>query len=91
MPIKQKKAERQQETISHINRIQGQLEGLKTYIKSGKGCLEVASLTTAIAKSFDSLRVRTLEGAILFDILEDTTLPAAKRQTLAKVISLHKK
>ncbi len=81
---------RRTETIQHINRILGQINTLKAYVEEGRSCHEVATLTTSIAKSFDSLRSRTLEGFILLEILQGKA-PEKKKEELAKLLSLYKK
>ncbi len=81
---------RKTETIQHVNRIIGQINTLKKYIEEGSSCHEIATLTTSIAKSFDSLRARTLEGFILHEILQGKA-PEEKKEELAKLLSLYKK
>jgi DNA-binding FrmR family transcriptional regulator len=82
--------ERRKETLNHIRRIQGQLETLIKYIEAEKDCVDIAMLTTSIAKSMDSLRFRTLEGFILNNFMEDTK-DVEKINSLNKLISLYKK
>jgi DNA-binding FrmR family transcriptional regulator len=81
---------RRKETLNHINRISGQIETLKGYVQTDASCEDVASLTTSIAKSFDALRVRTLEGFILNEIVNDDT-DKEKIEQLKKLMNLHKK
>ncbi len=81
---------RRQDTIRHINRISGQINTLKSYIEEGRSCNEVASLTTSIAKSFDSLRTRTLEGFLLHEVLEGK-ISTKKKKDLNKLLNLYKK
>ncbi|OGF50744.1 MAG: hypothetical protein A2044_07825 [Candidatus Firestonebacteria bacterium GWA2_43_8] len=84
--------ERRKETLIHIKRIQGQIDTLVKYIEQGKPCLDVAMLTTSIAKSFDTLRFRTLEGFIVNHILEGKGVSKEKRiKKLNSLISLYKK
>ncbi|MBF0299490.1 MAG: metal-sensing transcriptional repressor [Oligoflexia bacterium] len=64
--------ERRKKTLVHIKRIQGQLNTLVNYIEDGQNCKDIAMLTTSIAKSFDALRFRTLEGYIINDLLVGT-------------------
>ena len=83
---------RRKETLIHIKRIQGQIDTLVKYIEQGKNCLDVAMLTTSIAKSFDTLRFRTLEGFIVNNIMDNKDIPKEKRiKTLNSLISLYKK
>jgi DNA-binding FrmR family transcriptional regulator len=83
--------ERRAETLVHIQRIQGQINTLVKYIEQGKPCLDVAMLTTSIAKSFDTLRFRTLEGFILNNLLDGKKCPKKKIKALNSLISLYKK
>lgn len=84
--------ERRKETLVHIKRIQGQIETLTEYIEQGRDCLDIAMLTTSIAKSFDALRFRTLEGFIVNHIMEAKGISKEKRiKTLNSLISLYKK
>jgi DNA-binding FrmR family transcriptional regulator len=85
------KEKRRKETLAHIKRIQGQIDTLVKYIEEGKRCSDVSMLTTSIAKSFDTLRFRTLEGFILNHLLEGKKVPGEKIKTFASLISLYKK
>lgn len=91
MKITNKIKERRKRTVNHLNRIQGQIETLKKYIEQDKSCGEIAQLTTSIAKSFDSLRTKTLEGFILNDFLSDKKVPVEKIKKLKQIINLYKK
>jgi DNA-binding FrmR family transcriptional regulator len=82
--------ERRIETLNHIRRIQGQLETLVGYIEEDRDCMDIAMLTTSIAKSMDSLRFRTLEGFILNRFMSGKKDPE-KVDLLNKLISLYKK
>lgn len=79
------------ETLHHINRIQGQIETLKKYIEENRGCEEISSLSTSIAKSFDTLRARTLRGFIKYDLLKGKEADEKKLEQLEKLLNLHKK
>ncbi|MFH1074209.1 MAG: metal-sensing transcriptional repressor [Candidatus Firestonebacteria bacterium] len=83
--------ERRKETLIHIRRIQGQIDTLIKYIEQEKDCLDIAMLTTSIAKSFDALRFRTFEGFILNHVLEGEKIPEKRLKTLNSLISLYKK
>ncbi|MBI5749365.1 MAG: metal-sensing transcriptional repressor [Nitrospinae bacterium] len=83
--------ERRKETLTHIKRIQGQIDTLVKYIEEGKDCLDIAMLTTSIAKSFDALRFRTFEGFILHQILGGKQIPEDRIKKLNSLISLYKK
>jgi len=84
--------ERRKETLVHIRRIQGQIDALVKYIEQGKDCMDIAMLTTSIAKSFDTLRFRTLEGFIINHILEGNGVSKEKRiKMLNSLILLYKK
>ena len=82
---------RRQETLAHINRIQGQIEALKKSIIGGDECLKVASLATSIAKSFDSLRFRTLEGFLIHQFHGGQGPSAGKLKQLQDLLNLYKK
>ena len=82
---------RHSETLNHLNRIQGQVTSLMKLIETDGSCFDIAQLTTSVAKSFDSLRARTLEGFILNHLLEGKELPLKKMEALKKIINLHKK
>jgi len=82
---------RHTETLHHLNRIQGQIEALKKIIEDDSSCFDIAQLTTSVAKSFDSLRAKTLEGFILNHLLEGKELPPRKMEALQKIINLYKK
>lgn len=77
-------------TISHINRIVGQLNSLKRHIEEGKPCQEIASLATSISKSCDGLRTRTLEGFILNEVIE-APLSREKEELLVELLKRYKK
>ena len=87
---KKSDSERCRGTISHINRIIGQLTSLKRHIEEDKPCEQIASLATSISKSCDGLRTRTLEGFILNDVL-DTPLPEKKKELLIELLNRYKK
>jgi len=92
MKITEKIKKRRQENIYHLNRIQGQIETLKKYLASDKcHCIDIALLTTSIAKSFDGLRTKTLEGFILNEVLENKKIAPEKIKKLKKIINLYKK
>ena len=82
---------RRKETLAHINRIKGQINTLINYIEQERDCSDIAMLTTSIAKSFDALRFRTLEGFILNNLLEGKRVSQNKIKTLNSLISLYKK
>ena len=91
MKITDEIQKRRKKTINHLNRIQGQIETLKKYIAKDKCCGEIAQLTTSIAKSFDSLRVKTLEGFVLNELLENKKISSEKKEKLRKILNLYKK
>jgi len=82
---------RRKQSINHLNRIQGQIETLKTYMEEGKNCADIAQLTTSIAKSFDSLRMKTLEGFITNELLNHECLSIKKKDRLSQILNLYKK
>ena len=91
MKITKRIKDRRERHIDHLNRIQGQIATLKKYMAEDKGCIDIALLTTSIAKSFDSLRTRTLEGFILNEVLDDRALSTDKTAKLNRVLNLYKK
>lgn len=80
-----------QETLNHLNRIQGQIEALKKYVEENRSCEEISILATSIAKSFDTLRARTLRGFITYDLLDGKKVEEQKLEQLEKLLNLHKK
>jgi DNA-binding FrmR family transcriptional regulator len=82
---------RRKETLAHINRIQGQIEALKRIIDQGEECVKVATLATSIAKSFDALRFRALEGFLIHQFHAGSGPSVAKREQLRRLLSLYKK
>jgi DNA-binding FrmR family transcriptional regulator len=83
--------ERRKQSIDHLSRIQGQIETLKKYMEEDKNCADIAQLTTSIAKSFDSLRTKTLEGFIINELLEKENISSSKMKKLIRVLNLYKK
>jgi DNA-binding FrmR family transcriptional regulator len=83
--------ERRKQSIDHLSRIQGQIETLKKYMEEDKNCADIAQLTTSIAKSFDSLRTKTLEGFIVNELLEKENISSSKMKKLIRVLNLYKK
>jgi DNA-binding FrmR family transcriptional regulator len=82
---------RRKQSVYHLNRIQGQIGTLKKYMEEGKDCADIAQLTTSIAKSFDSLRTKTLEGFIMNELLEQENISPSKTKKLNRVLNLYKK
>ena len=91
MQINSEIQERRTKSIHHLNRIQGQIETLKKYLEDDRSCGDIAQLTTSIAKSFDSLRAKTLEGFILNEFLEGKKVSQLQMEKLNKVINLYKR
>jgi len=58
----QSKAERRKKTIQRINRIQGQLNGLKQAIEDDKDCEFLVIQTHAIEKAVSSLMLHMVGG-----------------------------
>jgi len=83
--------DRRKEHINHLNRIQGQIETLKKYISEDRYCADIAQLTTSIAKSFDTLRIRTLEGFICNQLLKDKKVSKKQMDNLKRILNLYKK
>jgi len=91
MKITEEIKKRRQKNIHHLNRIQGQIKTLKKYLERGECCGEIAQLTTSIAKSFDTLRSKTLEGFILNEFLSGEKVSEEKKKKLKRIINLYKK
>lgn len=89
-PAAQSKAARRTQTLNHLNRIMGQLRVLKDYIVDDKPCHDVAHLTASISRSFETLKVRTLEGFILHDLLGGH-VRGTKTEQLTEILKLYKK
>jgi len=81
---------RKKVTLNHLHRISGQLNALTKLIENGEGCEQIASLSTSIAKSFDTLRFRTLEGYIQNEIASKD-IKSGKLIQLRKLLELYKK
>lgn len=79
------------ESLNHINRIEGQLKTLKTYISEEQGCEKIAMLTTSIAKSFDSLRTKTLKNFILNEVVRGQKLSKKELEKINQILKLYKK
>ncbi len=92
MKINSKIKGRRKHTLDHLSRIQGQIETLKKYIADDADCLDIAMLVTSVAKSFDALRSKTLEGSIVHQILNGGEgLSKEQKEKLFQVINLYKK
>lgn len=81
---------RRKDTLNHIHRIEGQLQRLKQYIADDNPCIDIALLTTSIAKSFDGLQARTLEGFILNKVI-NKNISKTEINNLQMLIKLYKK
>ena len=79
------------DSLNHISRIEGQIRTLKKYIEDGKKCEDVAMLTTSIAKSFDTLRAKTLQNFFINEILPDKKLSKKESEKIEKIFKLYKK
>ena len=86
----QNKNDRYKQTLNHLNRIEGQIKVLKTYIQEDRSCQEIAQLTASITQSFMSLKVRTLEGFVLHQLLKGK-VSDQKREQLTEILKLYKK
>lgn len=82
---------KKKQNIDHLNRIAGQLQTLKSYIEEGRSCQDISNLSTSIAKSFDTLRIRTVEGFVLNDLLKGQKINDDQLTTLQNLLQLHKK
>ncbi|MEX0930808.1 MAG: metal-sensing transcriptional repressor [Candidatus Paceibacterota bacterium] len=81
---------RHKKTLHHLNRIQGQLNVLKRYIEEDRPCKEIAHITASITNSFQSLKIRTLEGYIQHELCSNN-LSSQKKKELQEILKLHKK
>lgn len=79
------------DSLNHISRIEGQMKTLKKYVEGGKRCEEVAMLTTSIAKSFDTLRAKTLQNFFINEILPEKKLSKKEMEKIDKIFKLYKK
>ncbi|MCA9368779.1 metal-sensing transcriptional repressor [Candidatus Nomurabacteria bacterium] len=84
------KSNRHKQTLNHLNRIEGQLKVLKSYIQEDRSCQDIAQLTASITQSFMSLKVRTLEGFVLHQLMEGKASENKQRQ-LTEILKLYKK
>ncbi|OGI11310.1 MAG: hypothetical protein A2X41_04290 [Candidatus Margulisbacteria bacterium GWE2_39_32] len=91
MKITDSMKERRKQNIDHLAKIQGQMATLSAYMDSDKCCMDIAMLTTSIAKSFDSLRTKTLEGFILNELFDSEKITPAKQEKLSRILDLYKK
>ena len=78
-------------SLDHLNRIEGQIRKLKEYINEEKKCEEVAMLSTSIAKSFDTLRAKTLKNFFINEVLEDKKLSKKEMEKIDAIFKLYKK
>jgi len=79
------------ESLNHLSRIEGQIRTLKKYIGEGRRCEDVAILTTSIAKSFDTLRAKTLKSFFINEILSDRKLSKKDLLRIEEIFKLYKK
>lgn len=84
------KNDRHKNTINHLNKILGQMNVLKRYIEEKQPCHKIAQLTASITSSFSSLKIRTLNGYIQHELLQEN-LPTEKKTELEKILKLYKK
>ena len=89
-PAAKSKTARRTQSLNHLNRILGQLRVLKDYIVEDRPCYEVAHLTASITRSFETLKVRTLEGFIVHELLEDRAR-GPKTEQLTEILKLYKR
>jgi len=82
---------RRKEVLAHISRIQGQIAALKRIIEGGEECVKVATLATSIAKSFESLRFRVLEGFLIHQFHGGNGPSTGKLKQLQGLLRLYKK
>ncbi len=72
--------------IGHLNRIQGQITALKSYLENGRTCEDVSHLTRSILTSFTSVRASILEEMIREE------LPATRKggERLTSIVAMYK-
>lgn len=78
------------ECLHHLHRINGQLAVLEKYLVEDKDCMQVALLTTSIVKSFDTLRIKTLEGILLAELNQPQKIQDHQK-FLHQLLKLYKK
>jgi DNA-binding FrmR family transcriptional regulator len=61
--------EEKKKLLVRVNRVQGQLEGIKEAIEEEKGCSEVLQQIAACRGAISSLLVEIIEGEIRFHVL----------------------
>jgi len=85
------KQSRCQPLVTHISRIQGQLETLKKYIHEQESCQEIAQMALSATKSFDSLKAKIIEGYIHEQLLPKSKISKKKDADIKKLMSLIKR
>ena len=88
--MEDKRTQKHQKTLNHLNRIKGQIFVLEKYISEDRPCREIAQLTASITASFQSLKTRTLSAYIQHELI-NYDLPENKKNDLEKILKLYKK
>ncbi len=78
-------------SLNHISRIEGQLRTLRRYIEGSGSCEDIAMLTTSIAKSFDTLRARTLRNFFVNEVLAGKKMSPKVEERMNIILKLYKK
>jgi DNA-binding FrmR family transcriptional regulator len=75
--------------IKHLNRIQGQINALKTYVEEERSCEDVSHLARSILTSFASVRAHIIEETLARE-LGKGKLKTADIDRLHSVLALYK-
>ena len=78
------------EAINHLKRIRGQMRTLEEYVGTGESTAKIAALSNSIAKSFDSLRLKILEGYVVHELVKNR-VSADKLKQLTELLKAFKK
>lgn len=75
--------------VQHLNRIQGQINTLKTYVEEHRSCEDISHLTRSILTSFSSVRTSIIEETLTREL---STKPLADKdaERLRTVLQLFK-
>ena len=88
--MEDKRTQKHQKTLNHLNRIKGQISVLEKYISEDRPCREIAQLTASITASFQSLKSKSLSSYIQHDLVQND-LPIDKKNDLEKILKLFRK
>lgn len=77
--------------ISHLSRIQGQINTLKKYVEDDESCEKVVQLTSSVFKSVDSAKAKIVETYLKREFLKDEELKPRLKKDLELLLKLIKK